>query len=650
MRGTPVTLRTLPDPDAEAEYIALEIQRQLALSASRLNYADVGILLRFNALSRPIEAALHRAGIPYRVVGGAKFFDRVEVKDLLAYMLLADNASYTPAFVRIVNVPRRGIGPKSVQDIIALARLWNVPALTCAERLVDGEPPVEGFANVRTATVRALAPLVESLRRLRRAAEERVSMAELLQLVISELDYESHLRREPDFESRWENVQELINFAAVADQRAAESGGSPGGNQPAKEATGGASIDDLAHSPAAEAVSVPSGLASANTGQKRGAPETDVSMAKRARAEQASAPSDAAPASPSPLRAFLENSILATDLASEQDTASKVTISTCHAAKGLEWPVVFVPAVENDTFPFYRSRSDEQQREERRLLYVAMTRAETNLYLTSAAERMVAGEHMPRQLSPFVTQLVPMGRGGAQSSSAPPRYRVDWCFSSPALDASHNEALVSVLGRRGASEEELDTCRKVFEASAPGLRLRAMQASGSQPSGWQSATPRSNPNAGSTRPGPALGAGFLSAGRREKPRSGYVSALGGTRPPSAATQGSGYVSAMGGTSASTQESGRTGGGSSAGFISALNSMSASAVGRSESNQWSDNVAASGPGLHRGKSLGVRRMAPSGTGTPRLGTAPRRPLGLSRPAGWAPGSGPFGDPPSQDERP
>ena len=161
MRGTPVTLRTLPDPDAEAEYIALEIQRQLALSASRLNYADVGILLRFNALSRPIEAALHRAGIPYRVVGGAKFFDRVEVKDLLAYMLLADNASYTPAFVRIVNVPRRGIGPKSVQDIIALARLWNVPALTCAERLVDGEPPVEGFANVRTATVRALAPLVE---------------------------------------------------------------------------------------------------------------------------------------------------------------------------------------------------------------------------------------------------------------------------------------------------------------------------------------------------------------------------------------------------------------------------------------------------------------------------------------------------------
>ena len=144
----------------------------------------MGILLRFNALSRPIEAALHRAGIPYRVVGGAKFFDRVEVKDLLAYMLLADNASYTPAFVRIVNVPRRGIGPKSVQDIIALARLWNVPALTCAERLVDGEPPVEGFANVRTATVRALAPLVESLRRLRRAAEERVSMAELLQLCL----------------------------------------------------------------------------------------------------------------------------------------------------------------------------------------------------------------------------------------------------------------------------------------------------------------------------------------------------------------------------------------------------------------------------------------------------------------------------------
>ena len=227
---------------------------------------------------------------------------------------------------------------------------------------------------------------------------------------------------------------------------------------------------------------------------------------------------------------------------------------------------------------------------------------------------------------------------------------MDWCFSSPALDASHNEALVSVLGRRGASEEELDTCRKVFEASAPGLRLRAMQASGSQPSGWQSATPRSNPNAGSTRPGPALGAGFLSAGRREKPRSGYVSALGGTRPPSAATQGSGYVSAMGGTSAATQESGRTGGGSSAGFISALNSMSASAVGRSESNQWSDNVAASGPGLHRGKSLGVRRMAPSGTGTPRLGTAPRRPLGLSRPAGRAPGSGPSGDRPSQDERP
>ena len=125
-RGAPVTFHTFASADEEAEYIALEIQRNVDLARPMLTYADVCILLRFNALSRALEAALQRQRIPYRVIGGPKFFDRAEVKDLLAYLLLVDNPAYTPALLRIINVPRRGIGAKTVQDLEALYGVGRV--------------------------------------------------------------------------------------------------------------------------------------------------------------------------------------------------------------------------------------------------------------------------------------------------------------------------------------------------------------------------------------------------------------------------------------------------------------------------------------------------------------------------------------------
>ncbi|KAK7463908.1 ATP-dependent DNA helicase srs2 [Stygiomarasmius scandens] len=332
--GTTPVLRCFSSEQAEATFIAVEIKRIAAHMGGMLRWSDFVILLRFNALSRTIESALQKEGIPSRVLGGHKFFERLEIKDLLAYLQLMDNPHFIPAFTRAVNTPSRGIGEKTLSELLSRSDKSKISPLDLIEKIHDGKTP-----DIKPPVKRKLQSFVTHIRLLRKLANEGASPAELIRRLVDVIEYQNHLRQtQPDWETRWENVQELVTFASDV------------------------------HVDAPEALS---------DGGSRDA---------------------------TPLRLFLQASMLSSegDHQGEENDKEKVTISTCHSAKGLEWPVVMVPAVEQGTFPFYRSDDIE---EERRLLYVACTRAQSLLYISHVNQRKVAGETKGKELSTFISAV-----------------------------------------------------------------------------------------------------------------------------------------------------------------------------------------------------------------------------------------------------
>ncbi|KAG5643023.1 hypothetical protein DXG03_001761 [Asterophora parasitica] len=344
--GSTPFLHPFPQEHAEAQFIALEIKRLVAHMGGVLQWGDFAILLRFNALSRLIESALQREGIPSRVLGGHKFFERQEIKNVLAYLQLVDNPDFNPALVRAANVPSRGIGEKTLQEIASRAEKSGVSQLSIMEGICESRLP-----DLKPSVKRRLAPFIKVIRALREHANKGMSSANLIRQLVDLVEFEAHLRKtQPDWESRWENVKELITFASEVEKN----------------------IN----------FNVVEGEDEATTFGETDSTLTDT-----------------------PLRQFLQASMLSSegDNQSEEENKEKVTISTCHAAKGLEWPVVIVPSTEEGTFPFARSEDIE---EERRLLYVACTRAQGLLYLSHAERRTIAGNAKERDVSPFVSAVV----------------------------------------------------------------------------------------------------------------------------------------------------------------------------------------------------------------------------------------------------
>ncbi|KAF8905113.1 P-loop containing nucleoside triphosphate hydrolase protein, partial [Gymnopilus junonius] len=324
----------------EADFIADEIKRCTANMGGVLKWGDFVILLRFNALSRPIESALQKCGIPCRILGGHKFFERMEVKDVLSYLQLADNPSFNPAFIRAVKVPARGLGDKSLSEIASQAQKLKISQLELIERIHDSKLP-----DTKPSIKKKIVSFVKAIRCLRKLDEEKCPPSDMIRKLVDLIGYEGHLKKtQQDWESRWENVQELITFATEVEEEASK--------------------------------------------QKN---EREQGLLVRTTPEQHSI-----------LRDFLQASSLSSegDNETEDQSKEKVTISTCHAAKGLEWPVVIIPSVDQDTFPFYRTEDIE---EERRLLYVACTRAQALLYILFAKERVVAGRTKEKKLSDFVS-------------------------------------------------------------------------------------------------------------------------------------------------------------------------------------------------------------------------------------------------------
>jgi DNA helicase-2/ATP-dependent DNA helicase PcrA len=352
--GEPIRMFEAYDEQEEAEYVAGEIGQLLETYSHR----DVAVMYRTNAQSRAIEEALIRAGIRYQLVGGTRFYERREVKDILAYLRLVYSPFDTVSFTRVVNVPGRGIGDKTVEQLTKWAQRLGVPPYT-ALQVMDAQARGEPEASAREAhplgarQARALAAFRETLDELIDVAAKN-NLSTLLNGLLERIEYRRWLLEEFDedeADERWANVEELRNVAADYD------GLAPG-----------------------------HGLAS-----------------------------------------FLEDVALISDadtIEDEESSGGKVTLITLHTAKGLEYPVVFMTAMEEGVLPHIRSFDDPaQMEEERRLCYVGMTRAKDRLYLVRAFRRYAQGmsQHNPpsRFLRDIPSELVEHAVAAGATARAP---------------------------------------------------------------------------------------------------------------------------------------------------------------------------------------------------------------------------------------
>ncbi|KAI4240909.1 MAG: hypothetical protein LQ352_007544 [Teloschistes flavicans] len=380
--GTIPVLRRLPSSDTEALWIVSEIKRAIGMTGSMLSHQDFAILLRSAALSRHIESAMGRAGIPYRMVGGQKFFDRVEVKILLDYLRAVSQPSNNDAIVRVLNVPARSVGPATVAALMLEADSKKVTLWALIRDIVQGN--IKSSTKITKPAEQGLGAFI----RIVLTGKQRIgnpsdpaTPQNLLQYIIKTINFQEYLKKShEDHESRWANVEELISQAA--DYQAPQIPPSNDGE-----------IDNDTDLPVIEGIAQSKG----DVGEEM-------------------------------LSMFLANVALATELQKDDEdpegqgqSRSLVTISTIHAAKGLEWPVVFVPAAYEGSIPHSRAEDTD---EERRLLYVAMTRAQALLYIScpvkdSRKEDTVLSQFLdPKNVGQYVVNAGPRLDSGIVSDIA----------------------------------------------------------------------------------------------------------------------------------------------------------------------------------------------------------------------------------------
>lgn len=381
--GEKITLYVADDEAAEARYIGRQID---ALVDDGRTAGDIAIFYRANAQSRALEDQLIRIGLPYRVVGGTRFYERREIKDAIAYLQVLANPADEINLRRILNVPKRGIGDRAEAAIAMLAERERISfgeALRRAE-----EAP--GIATRSLNAVRSFAVMLEELQELAGAG---TGPAEVLEAILQKSGYYAELQAsdDPQDESRLENLAELISVASEfeAQMEAADAAASEFEDEEGDDAT----APDIPQGEAVSAESVLVGEAEAPA--RPDAPEGSL------------------------IDRFLEKVSLVADADQIPGAEDQfVTLMTLHTAKGLEFPVVFVTGLEDGTFPHQRTLSDpEQLEEERRLAYVGITRAREKLYLTRAQMRATWGapQFMPasRFLDEVPEQVLDVARAGS---------------------------------------------------------------------------------------------------------------------------------------------------------------------------------------------------------------------------------------------
>ncbi|GAA5883030.1 hypothetical protein JCM16303_006799 [Sporobolomyces ruberrimus] len=422
--GSSVVLHQAADPQTEATFIASTIKHVVAHMGGLVSYSDFAILLRYGALSRAIEVGLQKAQIPSKMVGGHKFFERVEVKDILSYLQLLSNPSYTPGLVRILNVPRRALGEKAQKSIFDNATANGLSGFEMLLKIARGS----GAASLGAAQTKQIRGLVEIIRDGRKKADEGYDVAALIDFITERTKYRAHLDKTqgPDAVERWENIEELKSYAAlVAEEHPADI--------------------DLKTEMELEEVEIAGQKVESEAIEKEEEDENDDSGFGEEEFKMPLASQSAASSQTTPLEVFLATSMLATDTetqaAKDSGTVDKVTISTCHAAKGLEFPIVFVPACEDGTYPFFRATDMNEIDEERRLLYVAITRAQSFCFITHAASRMAGGQFQKKSITPFL-------------STVSQTYPTLFVNKLQKVSKKTREEMAKVLGRVAPDEEE----------------------------------------------------------------------------------------------------------------------------------------------------------------------------------------------------
>lgn len=318
--GAPVEFCSFASSDEEERDVAQKIAE---LSRQGMEFSQMAILYRTNAQSRGFEEYLMRRRIPYRVVGGLKFYDRAEVKDIVSYLRAIINLDDDVAMQRIINTPKRGIGTVTVEGIRERAQSKGTSFFTALEKMAEG-------GDAKAVKLRSFATMIRDFSKKAKTME----IAPLIEEVMRDSGMVASFEDENTLESRrrLENLEEFLSAAA--------------------------------------------GFAQEN-------PE--------ARLED-----------------YLASVSLLSDVDKTKDDEEGVSLMTIHAAKGLEYPVVFVVGLEEGLFPSQRSLEDhEALAEERRLCYVALTRAEHKLFLSGAYNRRVFGKNMPRQISRFIEEMGP---------------------------------------------------------------------------------------------------------------------------------------------------------------------------------------------------------------------------------------------------
>jgi len=337
--GDRIKVKHLPTQIDEARFISDEIDS--LVKRGDAEYRDIAVLYRTNVQSRSIEQALAKSGLPYRMLGALRFFDRQEIKDILAYLAVINNPKDNIHLKRIINTPRRGIGAKSIEaaEVIAYAE-----GKTLLEVLGDSDK-YKAIPTSASNNMKALAGLLDEL------SHEELSVSALIDKVSVMSGYMGMLVRAGEEEKdRIENIGELISTAKQYE----------------------------------EGTETPS------------------------------------------LSEFLEDVALVSDVDRYDETANAVILMTIHSAKGLEFPIVFLPGMEEGIFPGFQAIFNPSEiEEERRLAYVAITRAKRSLYITCTHERMLNGSTQYNPPSRFVDEI-PSELCDVQDASTP---RISYKFS-----------------------------------------------------------------------------------------------------------------------------------------------------------------------------------------------------------------------------
>lgn len=318
--GDKIVYKTVMSESEESQYIIDEIVKNVN---NGMRYSDHAILYRMNAQSRNIEVMLTKSGISHRIIGGHRFFDRKEIKDIVSYLAVINNPSDNVRLQRIINVPKRAIGDTMFANVLEIGAGLGMSAFEVCERADEFQKTSRSASKLMNFT--------KMIRDFQECIENGMGLNDLLQEVLDVTKYLDYLQEEPEtYEDRVNNIKELSSMFIKYEEESEDAN----------------------------------------------------------------------------LSEFLEDVALISDIDSYNEDEDAVVLMTLHSAKGLEFPVVFIPGMEEGIFPGNQSMfSEEDLEEERRLAYVGITRAKKKLYLISSQQRMLYGQTSRNMPSRFLREI-----------------------------------------------------------------------------------------------------------------------------------------------------------------------------------------------------------------------------------------------------